>query len=236
MKIEIWSDFLCPFCYIGKRKLEMALAQLPFIKDPEIVYKSFELNPEASLFNGTKIEVELAAKYGMSIDQARQNNQQIKQVAAEVGLAFDFEAMKPTNSLAAHRLAKYAKTTAFETEFVEALYQAYFEEGQLISDAEILSAIATEVGLEKVAVQEVLADDSRYLEEVRQDENEAYQFGISSVPYFVLDQKYAIQGAQPMEIFIKALTDMWAEGNATDSIQQQSDMMCDETGCEIKKS
>ncbi|MGY3766018.1 DsbA family oxidoreductase [Vagococcus vulneris] len=233
MKIEIWSDFVCPFCYIGEKKLEEALSQMPFIKNIEILFKSFELDPQAPLYNGSSIDEAIAKKYGLSVEQARQNNEGIKQHAADVGLTFDFDIMKPTNTLDAHRLTKLASSKGLEKNMVNLLFKAYFENGALISDHEILAKLGTEAGLDEDDVKSVLNDPNCFLSDVRQDENQAQQYGVSAAPYFVIDNTYAIRGAQPVELFIRALTDAWSKKQ--ESNNSNNGMICDENGCELPK-
>ena len=232
MKIEIWSDFVCPFCYIGEKKLKQVIDSLPFLTDVEISFKSFELDPNAPLYNGKKIHEALAEKYNMSVEQAKAANDNINQHAGEVGLTFDFEEMKPTNTLDAHRLAKYASEKGLETEMTDALFSAYFEKGELISDTDTLVAIAKTAGIAEEESSKVLADPTLYFNDVRGDEQRAQQLGITGAPYFVIDDKYAISGAQPVELFIKALTDAWAS-QATAAKPATDGAVCDENGCTI---
>lgn len=237
MKIEIWSDYVCPFCYIGKRKLEKALAQLPFIGEVEIAYKSYELDPNAKMYDGVSIDEAISQKYGIPLEQAKASNEGIVQAAKEVGLSFDFNQMKPTNTLDAHRLTKFAKTKGKEEAMLERLYQAYFEEGVLISDEKTLIDLGVEVGLESEDVTKVLRDQTAFLGEVRTDETTAAQLGITSAPYFVLNDKYAVKGAQPVELFIRALTDVWSKQVEEEKeVSQQADMVCDDDGCHVPNS
>lgn len=236
MKIEIWSDYVCPFCYIGKRKIEKAIEQLPFIGEVNFVYKSYELDPNTPIYHGVSIDEAISSKYGVPLAQAKEMNQTIVEAAKIEGLSFDFDNMKPTNTLDAHRLTKFAKAQGKEGEMLETLYKAYFEEGKLISDEATLLELGISIGLNEAEVQEVLQDGTRYLADVREDENEAGQYGITSVPYFVLNDKYAIKGAQPVELFIKALTDTWSESLQESKEVTNSDMVCDDEGCHIPQT
>lgn len=211
MKMEIWSDFVCPFCYIGKRHLEHALAQFPDKDNVEIVYRSFELDPNQPLFAGENMHELLSMKYGMSKSDATKANERVGREAAKVGLEFHFEEMKFTNSFDAHRLAKYAKTVGKEKEIIEKLYYAFFTESKLISDHDTLAHIAESVGLDKEIVNNVLKDRTRYEEEVRIDENLASQMGIRGVPYILINEKYVISGAQPIEVFLDTITTAWKD-------------------------
>ncbi len=232
MKIEIWSDFICPFCYIGERKLKQAIDLLPFLTDVDIFFKSFELDPNTPLYSGKSIHEGVAEKYNISIDQAKLSNENIQKHAKEVDLAFDFEKMKPTNTLDAHRLTKLAGTLGLESNMTNALFSAYFEKGELISDSSTLVDIANSVGISEKDSLKVLSDNQLYLNEVRQDELQAQQFGITSAPYFVINDTYAISGAQPVELFIKALTDAWAN-QAKESQSSANGLVCNEDGCSI---
>lgn len=237
MNIEIWSDFVCPFCYIGEKRLFDAMEQVTFKDELTIEYKSFELDPQAKTFDGTTIDEAIAKKYGVSVEQARQNNQQIKEQAKMVGLDFNFDTMKPTNTLAAHRLAKFAKSQGKELAMANRLFAAYFTEGRLVSDTDVLLGLATEIGLDSDQVKVILADDSAHLEEVRADEKQAQLYGISSVPYIVVDNKYAIKGAQPLETFVGALEKAWSEKQPAPVFEEVSSaengMNCDGDGCAI---
>ncbi|MFE8697262.1 DsbA family oxidoreductase [Cytobacillus sp. FJAT-53684] len=214
MKIEVWSDFVCPFCYIGKRRLENALALFPHKDQVQIEFKSFELDPHSPKYSGKNIHEALAAKYGMSVEQAKKTNEGVGQHAAAVGLTFNFDGMKPTNTFDAHRLAKYAKANGKETILTEKLLHAYFTESKEISDHDTLVDIAVEAGLDRQGALTILQDENAFANDVRIDEAIAQQYGISGVPYFIINQKYAISGAQPPETFANALQKVWEEESA----------------------
>lgn len=214
MKIEVWSDYVCPFCYIGKRRLEHALAQFPYKDQVEVEFKSFELDPNSPKYSGKNIHEALAAKYGMSVEQAKKTNEGIGQHAASVGLTFNFEDMKPTNTFDAHRLAKYAKVNGKEAVLTEKLLHAYFTESKEISGHDTLADIAEEAGLDRQEALNTLQDKNAFANDVRIDEAIAQQYGISGVPYFIINQKYAISGAQPPETFANALQKVWEEESA----------------------
>lgn len=239
MKIDVWSDFVCPFCYIGKRRLEIALEQFPYKDQVKVEFKSFELDPNSPTFNGTGINEILAAKYGMSIEEAIRANVGVGQQAATVGLTFNFDEMKPTNTFDAHRLAKYAKVHGKEREITEKLLYGYFSESNNLSDQETLLNIAEEVGLERQATLEVLQDKKAYANDVRLDERIAQQYGVRGVPYFVINQKYAISGAQPIETFIRALEQVWKESASNDlqdiSSESTEDSSCIDGNCMIPR-
>jgi predicted DsbA family dithiol-disulfide isomerase len=238
MKIEVWSDFVCPFCYIGKRRLEEALAEFPHKDQVEVVYKSFELDQNAPLNSGKTIDEALASKYGMTIEQAKEANAGIGQQAKSAGLTFRFDEMKPTNTFDAHRLAKFAKTHGKEATMTENLLYAYFTNNKDLGDHQILADLAEASGLERQKALEVLGDKSSYAAEVRKDEGIAQQYGISGVPYFVINQKYAISGAQRAETFAGALQKVWEEENPELTLQDLSedsgnDAFCADGSCAV---
>ncbi len=205
MKIEIWSDYVCPFCYIGKRRLESALEQFAPQNEVVIEYKSFELNPHASLYAGKNMHQMLSEKHGLSIEQAKKANAELGQQAAKMGLVYNFDQMKPTNTFDAHRLTQFAKSVGKDKELAEKLFYSYYTDAKLISDHETLADIAESVGMNRDESMAVLHDPSQYANEVRSDEAAAKQLGIKGAPFFVIDRKYAISGAQPTEVFINAL-------------------------------
>ncbi|EMA6345225.1 DsbA family oxidoreductase [Bacillus cytotoxicus] len=236
MKIEVWSDFVCPFCYIGKRRLEMALDQFPYKNDVEVEFKSFELDPNAPVYSGIGIDEMLASKYGISIEEAKRNNVQIGRNAANIGLTFHFEEMKPTNTFDAHRLAKFAKEHGKEKEIVENLLFAYFTESKNLSDVETLANIAEASGLDRKEALNVIQNKNAYANDVRIDEAIARQYQITGVPYFIVNQKYAISGAQPLETFLNALQKVWEEENPKPKLQELSsndvnDALCTDGSC-----
>ncbi|TRZ36958.1 DsbA family oxidoreductase [Niallia circulans] len=237
MKIEVWSDFVCPFCYIGKRRLEEAIAQFPGKDQVEVEFKSFELDPNAQIYSGTGINEALAKKYGMSIEEAKRANEGVGSQAAGVGLTFNFDEMKPTNTFDAHRLAKFAATVGKEKEMTEKLLASYFTESKLISDHDVLVEIAQTAGIEKEETLAVLNDSTKYANDVRIDEALAQQMGVTGVPFFVINQKYSISGAQPAETFRRALQQVWEEeGNAPklqDLTGGNTGAACTDDNCDI---
>jgi len=238
MKIEVWSDFVCPFCYIGKRRLEMALEQFPHRDEVDVEFKSFELDQNSPVYSGKNIHEVLASKYGMTIEQAKQNNEQLGQQAASIGLTFNFEDMKPTNTFDAHRMAKFAKTQGKEKVASENLLHAYFTDSKNLSDLETLAEIAVASGLNHQETLSVLNDKTAYANDVRIDEALAQQYRITGVPYFIINQKYAISGAQPMETFVGALQKVWEEDHPTPVLQDLSpegstDAFCTDDSCAV---
>jgi predicted DsbA family dithiol-disulfide isomerase len=204
MKIEIWSDVICPFCYIGKRKLEDALARFPGRDQVEVEWKSFQLAPDA-VTDPTRSAVQnLAEKKGWTLEFTRQAMASVVERAQSAGLAFDYERATVANTFDAHRLAHFAASQGCGDEMHERLFSAYFSEGRNVGDPESLAALAADIGLPATEVREVLASN-RFEDEVRRDIDFAQRIGINGVPLFVFDRKYAVSGAQDTEIFLEAL-------------------------------
>lgn len=201
MKIEVWSDVVCPFCYIGKRHMEQALEQSGI--EAEIVWRSFELDPEAPESSDLDIYDTLAKKYGRDRDWAEQMNANMVEKAKAVGLDYNMDAVQPANSFKAHQLIHLAKKEGKQDEMKEALLKAYFSEGRLISNKDTLLTIAEEVGLEPEDAEAALREET-YTSAVRHDESIAQQLGIQGVPFFYINEKYGLSGAQPVEVFVDA--------------------------------
>jgi predicted DsbA family dithiol-disulfide isomerase len=210
MKVEVWSDVVCPFCYIGKRRFEAALAQFPHREHVEVEYRSFELDPYAPRETTQTIHEMLAAKYGMSVEQAKAMNANVAAQARSVGLNFVFDHMTPSNTFDAHRLIHYAATVGKRDAMVERLFAAYFTESKKVSDRAVLLELAVEAGLDRQTAAEVLDSDT-YTAEVRKDEQEAARIGIRGVPFYLFNRKYGVSGAQPSEVFLQALEKAWEE-------------------------
>ncbi len=210
MKVEIWSDFMCPFCYIGKRRFEQALDQFAGKGETEVIFRSFELNPQASNGESGNVHAMLAQKYGMSLEQARASTSDLTQQAAAVGLSFNFDTMVNTNSFDAHRLIYFAEKNSKAAELTELMFKASFTDGTNISSREALAGLAAAAGLDRGQAAQALEQDD-FTREVRSDEEEAQRLGIRGVPYFVIDRKYAVSGAQSPEMFLQALNKAWEE-------------------------
>jgi protein disulfide-isomerase len=204
MKIEIWSDIVCPYCYIGKRHLEMALAKLPDI-DADITWRSFELDPNAPVEQEMDIYDVLAKKYGRDRSWAEQMNANMTDMASKAGLHYNMDEVKPTNSFNAHRLLHFAKEEGKQSELKEALLSAYFVEGKRVGNPQTLEEIAASVGLDKTKARQVL-NQNTYSSEVVKDVETAHQLGIQGVPFFYINEKYGLSGAQPVEVFVEALS------------------------------
>lgn len=212
MKIEIWSDIMCPFCYIGKRRLEAALDKFENKEHLEIIWKSYMLNPNMKTDTDKNINQYLSEIKGWSLEQAKEMNAHVTNMAKEVGLQYDFDKAIVANSLKAHCLIQLAKTKNKGNEIEERLFKAYFTEGKNVDDEKTLVELGKEIGIEESEVRLALRD-LNFLNEVDKDIREAQQIGVRGVPFFVIDRKYGISGAQPENIFIETLTKAWAENN-----------------------
>ena len=204
MQIEIWSDVVCPFCYIGKRQLEAALAQLPGRDRVQVTWRSFQLGPDTKTDPSRNAIQNLAEKKGWTLEFTRQAVSDVSNRAQAVGLTFDYEQTKVANTFDAHRLVHYATSAGVGNEVAEALFRAYFVEGRNVGDHETLAQLGAAAGLPEDEVREVLRS-GRFADEVRRDLQTAAQFGINSVPCFVLDRKYAVSGAQGSPVLLQAL-------------------------------
>lgn len=210
MKIEVWSDIACPFCYIGKRNLEAALQNFEHADQVEVEWRSFELDPQAPVASESDMADLLAAKYGYSREQAQAMNEQMSERARQVGLDFHMDSIVPTNTLDAHRLIHLAARHNLQAQMKERLLHAYFTEGENLGDPATLARLAGEVGVPVAEAEAMLAgDDFEY--EVRADQTEARDFSITGVPFFVVNRKHGISGAQPVEVFTQALEQAWQE-------------------------
>jgi predicted DsbA family dithiol-disulfide isomerase len=208
--IEIWSDILCPFCYIGKRRFQAALDTLPQKDQFTVTWRSFELDAGAQRDYDLSIHELLAKKYGRSLEWAKDMNANMEEQGRQLGLEFQMDRIVPTNSFDAHRLMHLGKSLGLQDAVSEKLFAAYFTEGRHIGEKDTLLAIASEAGLDSLRTKTML-DSDEFAEAVRQDEDEAQLFGLTGVPAFVLNRKYLISGAQPTEIFTQALQKLAGE-------------------------
>ncbi|MCE6989228.1 DsbA family protein [Dyadobacter sp. CY323] len=214
MKVEIWSDVMCPFCYIGKRKFENALSQFPQKDQIQVEWKSFQLNPQMKTEPGKSINDYLAEVKGWEPDYAKQMNDHVSGLAAEVGLEYNMDKAVVANSFDAHRFVQFAKTKGLGDDAEEQLFKAYFTDGKNTADHDTLIQLGTEIGLDRDELQAVLSGNS-FGEDVRKDIREAQQVGARGVPFFVLDRKYAVSGAQHSETFLSALEKSFGEWEKT---------------------
>jgi predicted DsbA family dithiol-disulfide isomerase len=204
MKIEIWSDIACPWCYVGKRRFEKALAQFEHRDEVDVEWRSFELDPSAARSYGQPQAELLAAKYGVPVAQAEQMNARMTAEGKKEGLDFHFELSRPGNTFDAHRLIHLAASVGRREAVVERFFAGYLTEGAAIGEPDVLRRLATEAGLDDGAVREVLESD-RYSDAVRADEARARAFGISGVPFFAIDEQYGVSGAQTPEVLLAAM-------------------------------
>ena len=216
IKIDVWSDIACPWCYIGKRNLESGLASAAADEDApevEVVYHSFELSPDTPVdFDGSEIDF-LATHKGMPVEQVQGMLDRVTGVAAQAGLDYRFDILKHTNTVKAHELLHFAKEQGRQHDMAERLMAAYFTEGRHVGRVEDLVSLAAEIGLDAAATRAAL-ESGRLLEAVRADQAQAQAYGISGVPFFVIDGKYGVSGAQPPEAFAQIARQVWAERHA----------------------
>ena len=214
MKIEIWSDVVCPWCYIGKRRFESALARFEHRDQIEIRWRSFELDTKAPRhFEGTADE-RLAKKYGISIVQAAALHDRVTTQAAQEGLEYHFDIAQYGNTFDAHRLIQFAREHGLQGAMKERLLKAYFTEGEPISDTDTLVKLAGEAGLNTEEARATL-EKGLFADAVRADEEEAIKLGITGVPFFIVNRKYGISGAQAVKTFLETFEKAWAESEAS---------------------
>lgn len=228
MKIEVWSDIMCPFCYIGKKRLDDALSRFDQAGRIEVEYKSFELAPGLETHPLRSTTEHLAEVKGMSIEQARQMNSQVQAMAQATGLEMNPEDTIAANTINAHRLTHIAKAHGKQQEVAQHLFKAHFVDGKNIDDIDVLVEIAAEEGLDANATREALESDA-YTNDVQQDIFEARQLGVQGVPFFVFDRKYAINGAQQPEVFtgtIEKAYEEWAADNPSSPFEVIDGQSC----------
>ena len=210
MKVEIWSDVMCPFCYIGKRKFEQALSQFENREKIEIEWKSFQLSPDMKTDPASNINAYLAKHKGISLAEAQRMNTQVTDLASKVGLQFNFAQSVLANSFKAHCFAHFAKQKGKQNEVEEKLFQSYFTDGKNIDDTETLLQLGAELGLDVVELKSALISGS-FAKSVKSDIQEAQDLGVRGVPFFVFDRKYAASGAQDSQVFLQTLEKSFAE-------------------------
>jgi predicted DsbA family dithiol-disulfide isomerase len=236
LKVEIWSDVVCPWCFIGKRRFEAALARFAHKDAVQVVWRSFELDPSAPVRREGDAAERLAAKYGMSRQQAIESQDRLTTMATHEGLTFRFDVAQSGNTFNAHRLLHLANEHGLQGALKERLMQAYFSEAEPIGEVDTLVRLVTEVGLSADAARAVLESDA-YAEDVRAEEREATEFGIYGVPFFVIDRRYGVSGAQPADILLQALEQAWADshpGHVLTSVGAATgDGVCTDETCAI---
>ncbi|MFA5235615.1 MAG: DsbA family oxidoreductase [Bacilli bacterium] len=234
MKIEVWSDFSCPYCYLGKKRFEKALNRYEHKEQIEVVYKAYQLNPHAPKVMDGTAAANFAASHGISEAQANERFASVTKAAAQEGLTYRYDIMQMTKTFDAHRLAKWARKFGLETALTERLMKAYFTDGLNIADHETLVFLAKGVGLDPDVAQAVLAS-SQYANVVFEEQAEARQIGVQGVPFFVMNRTYGVSGAQSEAYFLQVLDHLWTE-NATKGRQEEATgtEYCDEEGCRIE--
>jgi len=233
MRVEIWSDVVCPWCYIGKRRFEAALVEFEHRDEVDVTWRSFQLDPSAPItVQGDPLD-RLATKYGMSRADAERAQERVTANAAQEGLEFHLERARSGNTFDAHRLLHHALGARKQPALKERLLAGYFTEGEAVGEPEVLTRLATEVGLDELTVREVLATDA-FAAEVRQDEQEARRLGISGVPFFVVDRAYGISGAQPPALILSTLDQAWSDSHPLTIVPVGgSDATCTDGGCAV---
>ena len=234
MKVEVWSDYVCPFCYIGKRQLEKAIADSGYEGQIEVQYKSFLLDPTTPVDAAGSVYESLSKKYGSSIDEVKKMTANVSARAKEVGLEYNFDEMQTANTVAAHRLAKWAETKNKGTQFNERVLKAYFLEGKAIGKPEQLVELAEQVGLDGKEALQVI-HSTNYEAEMQQDIYEAQQIGVRGVPFFVFDNKYGISGAQPQQLFEQTIEQAAQEAGLKKKLIMQGEegSTCTDDTCDI---
>ena len=221
MQVEVWSDVMCPFCYLGKRRFAAALAAFPDRDDVEIIWKSFQLNPSLKTDPEISVAQYLAREKGFDVRVAEQMNDRVARMSRQDGPIYNFDEVVVANTFDAHRLIHFARAHGLQDEAMERLFRAYFTEGRNVDDLATLIELGTEIGLDADALRAALESDA-YTAEVNADIEEARQLGISGVPFFVFDRKYAVSGAQESTVFQQALEQAVAEWHERQSTPELS--------------
>lgn len=225
MQVEIWSDFACPFCYIGKRRFEQALAEFAHRDQVEVVYRSFELDRHAPKSVPHDVYDMLSSRYGMSRQEAIAMNEKMRQQAAVEGLDFQFDSLVLTNTFDAHRLRLFAEKQGKGAVISELLFRAYFTESTNISDHSILADIAAAVGIDREEALSVLTSD-QFAQSVRTEEENGSRMGIRGVPYYVINGKHAISGAQASGVYLNAMQQLWDAEQPKQVVAPANDEAC----------
>jgi predicted DsbA family dithiol-disulfide isomerase len=228
MKVNIWSDVRCPFCYIGKRKFELALAQFTQKDQIEVIWRSFQLDPTLETQKDVNIYDYFSKVKGVSKAQAREMFENVTEIAKEVDLDFNLEHSIVANSFKAHRLIQFAKSKGFGNDIEEALFKIHFTEAKDIDDQEILTQAGISIGLDEKEIKTVLESEA-FAEEVKQDASAAQAIGVRGVPFFVFNDRYAVSGAQSPEAFLQVLEKSWQEFEA----ENKTLIITEGPGCSI---
>jgi len=230
--VEIFSDVVCPWCAIGKRRFDVALERFAHRDDVDVIWRSFELDPEAPSLAEGDLATHLASKYSMTREQALASQEQLEATAAKEGLEFHFGRARRANTFDAHRLLHHAREVGRQDELKDRLFLAYFRDGEAISDHETLVRLAEESGLDPANVDEILRSE-RYADDVKADEADARASGISGVPFFVIDRHFGISGAQNPDSILEVLDHAWADTHSGLVISADESMACDEESCSL---
>jgi len=208
VKVEIWSDFTCPFCYMGKRKFEMALEQFTNKQFVQVQYKSYQLDPHAEHETNVQVRTMIMNKYNFSAEKTTKMMEQISREAASIDLELNFDSLVHTNTFHAHRLVKLAEKYGKDKLIIDLLFDKYFAKGKNIGKKSILLSIAKEAGLQQEEVDSLLCLN-QFAKVVAEDEDIAKEIGINGVPFYVFNEQYAISGAQPVSVFVNVLEKVW---------------------------
>jgi predicted DsbA family dithiol-disulfide isomerase len=230
MQIQVWSDVVCPWCYVGKRNLEHALADFAHADEVQVEWRSYELDPEAPRRRPGSYVERIARKYGLSVSEARARMARIISVGADAGIDFRFDDAQPGNTFDAHRLLHLAGALGVQHELKERLFAATFTEGQPIGDRDVLVKLALDAGVPEADARRVL-ESREYADAVRNDEVEAMELGVRGVPFFVIDGRYGVSGAQPPDVMRGVLDRAWKEAHTIETID--GDAVCDDDSCEF---
>jgi predicted DsbA family dithiol-disulfide isomerase len=230
LSVEVWSDIVCPWCAIGKRRLEAALARFPHREDVELVWRSFELDPSAPALQAEDNVTRLARKYGRTREAAVEMIQRVTDTAAAEGLELRLAHSRSGNTFDGHRLLHWAAEHGLQSALQERLLRGALSEEQPIGDRDVLVRLAAEAGLDADAARAVLGGD-RFAQAVRDDEEEARNLGIRGVPFFVLDRAIGVSGAQPTEVLLGALTQAWANAPVREPDPSTAGASCGPNGC-----
>ncbi|MFC9593426.1 DsbA family oxidoreductase [Streptomyces sp. NPDC056944] len=235
MRVEIWSDIACPWCYIGKARFEKGLAAFAHRDDVEVVHRSFELDPNRAKGDTGPVLEMLATKYGRTLDEARAMEAHVASNAHSEGLAYLTDGRDHGNTFDIHRLLHLAKERGRQSELLDLAYRANFAEERSVFDTETLVTLGVEAGLDETEVRTVLADATAYADAVREDEREAAELGANGVPFFVLDRRYGLSGGQPAEVFTQALEQAW-QGRVLQPVGTDAEVCGPDGACEVPQA
>lgn len=230
MKIEIWSDFSCPFCYIGKKRFEQALSMFEHKEEVSVVFKAYQLDPQAEKQTSENAYELFSKSHQITVSETKKKFSAVSESAKTVGLTFNYDIVKMTNTYDAHRLAKWAFQYGLDQVLTERLMKAYFSEGANLADHETLVALASECGLNKDEAALVLSEN-RFASNVKDDIFEAKKIGVQGVPFFVVNRKYGISGAQQTDYFLAALEQIWDEEHGLIDLSDEGESCSDGSCC-----